>query len=150
VARIKTSNRIVGGTVAIGVALIVGTAGLSWAGPSAQELIAADNAHQHRPDAKEARQIYAAGATFVDVRTDREWDDGHVKGAIHIPVKELDAAAAGKLPDRNLPVVTYCAAGPRAAKGAAILQQLGYKNVTAMTGGYSDWQADGGPVEKSP
>ena len=146
----KTSNPIVGWTVAIGVALIVCSAGLSWAGSSAQELIAADNAQQHRPDAKEARQMYAAGATFVDVRTDREWAGGHVKGAIHIPVKELDAAAAAKLPDRNLPVVTYCAAGPRAAKGAAILRKLGYQNVTAMTGGYSDWQADGGPVETSP
>lgn len=121
--------------------------GLSPAGSPAQALIAADNAHQHRPDANEAREMYAAGATFVDVRTDREWAGGHVKGAIHIPVKELDGAAPAKLPDRNLPVVTYCAAGPRAAKGAAILRKLGYQNVTAMTGGYSDWQADGGPVE---
>lgn len=127
--------------------MIACAAGPSRAGSPAQVLIAADNAHDHRPDAKEARQMYGAGATFVDVRTDREWAAGHVKGAIHIPVKEVDVAAPAKLTDRNLPVVTYCAAGPRAAKGAAILRKLGYQNVTAMTGGYSDWLADGGPVE---
>jgi len=134
-------------SAALGLALILGTAGLSRAGSSAQAMIAAENAHELRPDAKEARQIYDAGATFVDVRTDREWAAGHVKGAIHIPVKEVDEAATAKLPDRNLPVVTYCAAGPRAAKGAAILRKLGYRNVTAMTGGYSNWAADGDPVE---
>jgi len=147
VVRIKVSDRIVGCTLAIGIALIACAAGLSWAGSPAQVLIAADNVHDHRPDAKEARQMYDAGATFVDVRTDREWAAGHVKGAIHIPVKEIDAAAPAKLTDRKLPVVTYCAAGSRAAKGAAILRKLGYQNVTAMSGGYPDWKADGGPVE---
>jgi len=128
-------------------AMLVGGAVLSWAGPTAQTLIAADNARQHRPDAEEARQLYDAGATFVDVRTDREWNGGRVKRAIHIPLKDLGDAAAAKLPNRDQPIVTYCAAGPRAAKGAMVLRKLGYSDVTAMRGGYSDWQAAGGPVE---
>ena len=140
-------NQIVAWTAALGLVLILCGAGLPRAGSPAQALIAADNANQLRPDAKEARQIYDAGATFVDVRSDREWAAGHVKGAIHIPVNEVDGAATAKLPDQSAPIVTYCAVGSRAAKGADILRKLGYRNVTAMRGGYSDWKADGGPVE---
>ena len=117
------------------------------AGSAAQVTIAADNASGRRPDPAEARKLYDEGATFVDVRTDREWARGRVKGAIHIPVKEVDADAAAEIPDKNQPIVTYCAAGPRAAKGAAALRKLGYKDVTAMTGGYSDWQAAHDPVD---
>ncbi|HVA82145.1 MAG TPA: rhodanese-like domain-containing protein [Candidatus Binataceae bacterium] len=141
------SNRGFKMIAVVSIAVFVCGAGLSRAGAPAQALIAADNAKQHRPDPKEARRLYDAGATFVDVRTDREWSGGYVKRAIHIPLKDVAADAAAKLPDRNLPIVTYCAAGPRAAKGAAILRKLGYHNVTAMTGGYSDWNAAGGPVE---
>jgi len=140
------SNRAQKLIAVMSIAVIVSGAGLARAGAAAQALIAADNGRAHRPDPKEARRLYDAGATFVDVRTDREWSGGYVKGAIHIPLKDVADTAAAKLPDRNLPIVTYCAAGPRAAKGAAILRKLGYRNVTAMTGGYSDWQAAGGPV----
>ncbi|MHB8381782.1 MAG: rhodanese-like domain-containing protein [Candidatus Binataceae bacterium] len=144
------SNRRTLWVLAMSLAILICGAAGSWAGPEAQALIAADNARQHRPDAKEARQLYDTGATFVDVRTDSEWAGGHVKRAIHIPVKELGDAAAAKLLDRNQPIVTYCAAGPRAAKGAIILRKLGYTDVTAMTGGYSDWKSDGGPTEMPP
>lgn len=141
------NNRRALRVLAICLAILSCGAAGAWAGPPAQAMIAADNARQHRPDAKEARKLYDAGATFVDVRTDSEWAGGHVRQAIHIPVKQLDEAAAAKLPDHDQPIVTYCAAGPRAAKGAVILRHLGYKNVTAMTGGYSDWKGDGGPTE---
>jgi rhodanese-related sulfurtransferase len=133
---------IVAGTLLV---LAAGAAPV-WAGSSAQAMIAADNAADHRPDAKEARKLYDAGATFVDVRTDREWSGGYVKDAKHSPVNEVKAEAAAKLPDQTLPIVTYCAAGPRAAKAAATLRKLGYRNVTAMTGGYSDWKDANNPI----
>lgn len=112
----------------------------TFADPSAQAMIAADNAHSKRPDVTEARRLYQAGATFVDVRSDAEWQAGHVKGALHLPVKELSETASAKLADKNQAIVTYCAKGSRAAKGAAVLRQLGYRNVTAMSGGFPDWQ----------
>ncbi len=126
----------------------------AFAGPAApsgssaaQAAIAADITSGRRPDPAEARKLYDEGATFVDVRTDREWAGGRVKGAIHIPVKDVATEAAAKLPDKSLPIVTYCAAGPRAAKGAATLRKLGYKNVVAMTSGYPEWKAANYPVE---
>lgn len=134
--------------VAAGTLLLLAAgAAPAWAGSLAEAAIAADNSSGHRPDVNEARKLYDEKATFVDVRTDREWAGGYVKGAKHIPVSEVEAEAAAKLPDKSQPIVTYCAAGPRAAKGAAILRKLGYHDVTAMTGGYSDWKAANDPVE---
>ncbi len=123
---------------ALSALLVISSSAL--ADPSAQAMIAADNAQSRRPDVKEAQRLYNAGATFVDVRSDQEWREGHVKGALHMPVKELPSDASEKLTDKNQPIVTYCELGGRAAKGAAILRQLGYHNVTAMSGGFPDWQ----------
>ena len=53
-----------------------------------------------RPDAAQARKAYDSGASFVDVRTDAEWSAGHVEGAVHLPVADVDAGAARRCPKR--------------------------------------------------
>ena len=71
----------------------------------------------------------AAGATVLDVRTDREYAGGHYKGAIHIPVSELPARMS-ELGDNEKPVVIYCLSGGRAGTAKKILEAAGFKDVT--------------------
>lgn len=99
-----------------------------------------------RPDAAQARAAYDSGATFVDVRTDAEWSAGHLDGAVHLPVADVDAGAAAALPQKEHPIVLYCRTGGRAETAAESLRQQGYTRVTAMIGGYADLKAAGYPV----
>ena len=99
-----------------------------------------------RPTAADVRDAYDTGAVFVDVRTDAEWSEGHLKGAVHLPVDQVDARAASLLPDKDAALVLYCRTGRRAQSAAEQLRQLGYTHVSAMTGGYVDLEAAGYPV----
>ncbi|MES1930864.1 Rhodanese domain-containing protein [Salinisphaera dokdonensis CL-ES53] len=95
----------------------------------------------------EAYAAYQGGARFIDVREPTEWDNGHVAGAVHHPVGTLENQPEIAVA-RDKPVVTYCAAGARAARAAAALVANGYSDVSALQGGYGDWAAAGYPVER--
>jgi len=99
-----------------------------------------------RPTAAEARTAYDSGTQFVDVRTDSEWSDGHLKNALHLPLDQVESHASAILPDKNAPLMLYCGTGKRAQSAADMLHQLGYTHVVAMTGGYKDLKAAGYPV----
>jgi phage shock protein E len=67
---------------------------------------------------------------ILDVRSASEFSSGHYPSAVHLPVGEV--AARGKAvvgADASRPVLTYCAAGVRAAAAAGELKKLGYSNV---------------------
>ena len=74
----------------------------------------------------------------VDVRTTREWNAGHIEGAIHIPLGELPARAS-EIP-RSRPVATICEAGYRSALAASMLTRVGVDDVTSVTGGMAAWR----------
>ena len=59
---------------------------------------------------------------------------------------EVAADASTVLPQKDKPIVLYCKSGRRAQSAAEQLRQLGYRDVTAMTGGYADLKAAGYPV----
>jgi rhodanese-related sulfurtransferase len=91
---------------------------------------------------------------FVDVRDPAEVAaSGKVAGAVNIPRGMLEfqadpsSAAHDAALDPSKTVVTYCAAGGRAALAAATLQELGYTDVRHM-GGFKDWAEKGLPVDK--
>ena len=80
-----------------------------------------------------------AGALIVDVRTPEEFAAGHYKGAVNIPLSDIQS----RLPefgDKNKPVVVYCRSGNRSAKAKAILESNGFKDVT-NGGGLRDMPA---------
>jgi hydroxyacylglutathione hydrolase len=93
-----------------------------------------------------AQGLAVGGITVVDVRGDDEWQDGHIRGAIHIPLGSLQASA-GTL-DRSKPVVTVCRSGMRSLRGADILMAAGFDDVKSMAGGMKAWQSAGQPVTK--
>ena len=97
-------------------------------------------------DLNAAFEAHQAGARFIDVREPGEWSQGHIAGAVHHPIDTLEAQPQISV-TRDTPVVTYCAAGIRAARGAAALAANGYRDVKVLEAGYGDWRAAGYPVE---
>lgn len=73
------------------------------------------------------------GAVIVDVRTEAEFANGHVKGAVNVPVASIENIAKA-VPDKNTPVFVHCASGARSAKAARKLTSMGYTNITDMGG----------------
>lgn len=89
------------------------------------------------------------GVIVLDVRTSEEYAQGHLPGAILVPLDRLDAAADSVLKNRAAPVVVYCAVGGRSATAAKLLSAKGYTRLTNMIGGIHAWQAAGFPVVKN-
>ena len=90
--------------------------------------------------AEEAKEIMDTGDGFVilDVRTQEEYDEGHVPGAILIPNTEIENRAEEELPDKAQLILVYCRGGRRSKLAAQILADLGYTNVKEF-GGIIDW-----------
>lgn len=77
-------------------------------------------------------------ALLVDVRETEEWNAGHIEGARHLP---LSALMQGKIPDlpTNCEIILHCQKGKRGEQATQIFKNLGYLNVSNMTGGYEAW-----------
>jgi sulfur-carrier protein adenylyltransferase/sulfurtransferase len=85
--------------------------------------------------------------TVIDVREDSEWEQGHLPGAVHISKSYVEQQIEGTVPDRDAPVVLYCAGGVRSLFAAQTLEQLGYTNVASRSGGFQQWKSSGLPWE---
>lgn len=90
--------------------------------------------------AEEARQIMDSREDYVilDVRTQEEYDQGHIPGAIVIPNTEIAARAEDVLTDKDQLILVYCRSGRRSKLAAEILVELGYTNIREF-GGILDW-----------
>ena len=90
--------------------------------------------------AEEAKQIMDSeeGYIILDVRTQEEYDEGHIPGAILIPNTEIEARAEEELPDKDQLILVYCRSGRRSKLAAEILVELGYTNIREF-GGIIDW-----------
>src|SRR4051794_3633948 len=73
-------------------------------------------------------------ATVIDVREDSEWEQGHLPGARHISKSYIEQQIEGAVPNRDAPVVLYCAGGVRSLFAAQTLAEMGYTNVASMSG----------------
>lgn len=91
---------------------------------------------EQRPS--EARILVERGeATLLDVRTVEEFDEGHVDGAVNIPVQVLRERMNELSKDK--PVVVYCKSGRRSAEAKRMLDAAGFKRVIDA-GPMPDWQ----------
>jgi molybdopterin/thiamine biosynthesis adenylyltransferase/rhodanese-related sulfurtransferase len=95
----------------------------------------------------EVSALPPGNATIVDVREASEWEQGHLPDALHISKSYVEQQIEGAIPDRDAPVVLYCAGGVRSLFAAQSLEQLGYTNVASMSGGFPAWQSAGLPWE---
>jgi rhodanese-related sulfurtransferase len=101
--------------------------------------------------AAELREQQNSGSppVILDVRTDAEFERGHISGAVHIPYDELDGRL-GEIPASSSDmIVVYCAVGPRARRGERTLLQNGFSHVLHLNGGFLAWEKAGHPIERS-
>jgi len=98
-----------------------------------------DSAASRAPSAPAWVAKVKAGAPLIDVRSQGEWDSGHVEGAKLIPhdqiearIPEIEAMLGG---DKSKPVVVYCRSGNRSARAKSMLERAGFTNVE-NAGGY--------------
>ncbi len=87
--------------------------------------------------------------TLVDVREREEFVQGHIPTAVFIPRGYLELQIEQHQPDRQAPVVIYCAGGVRSALAARNLKEMGYKQVISLSGGFNGWK-NGGYTFKIP
>ena len=80
-----------------------------------------------------------SGYIIIDARTQSEYDDGHIPGAILIPEYEIADRAEKELPDNDQLILVYCRSGRRSKIAAEELVKLGYTNVKEF-GGIIDWK----------
>ena len=78
---------------------------------------------------------------LVDVRTQEEYDEGHIEGAILIPNETITDTMPEQLADADAVILVYCRSGRRSEEAARKLVDLGYTNVYDF-GGIIDWPYD--------
>ena len=93
----------------------------------------------------EAATALRAGALLVDVREADEWNSGHVAGAVHIPLGQVQARLDEIPVDRQ--VITVCRSGMRSSRAAGQLAKAG-RTVSTLTGGMNAWGGAGLPVTR--
>jgi len=91
----------------------------------------------------EAESLAAQGVRLVDVREEYEWEEGHIPDAVHVPRGYLEMQIEGAAPDRDAPVILYCAQGVRSLLGAMQLKAMGYREPISMSGGFQVWKSEG-------
>jgi molybdopterin/thiamine biosynthesis adenylyltransferase/rhodanese-related sulfurtransferase len=80
---------------------------------------------------------------LLDIREAEEIATGYIKGTLFLPQGRLEKEIENLLPDKDVPVVVYCAGGIRSLKAARVMQEKGYKNVFSMAKGMDGWEAAG-------
>jgi sulfur-carrier protein adenylyltransferase/sulfurtransferase len=115
---------------------------------SSAELLRQVKSQIDEVDPSEVNELINEGEAIIDVRETDEVAAGHLPGAKHIPRGYLESRIEGVVPDRNAHVILYCASGNRSAYAARTLKEdLGYTNVSSMTGGITLWKDRGYEVQ---
>lgn len=76
----------------------------------------------------EVKGAITKAESFIDVRTDQEWEAGHLDGAVHFDLARLQNGELPSLP-KDTPIALYCRSGNRAGQALQILEQNGFTNV---------------------
>ena len=113
--------------IILSLSLLTGTVGCS-------------KAVYHRITAEEAKKMMDESSDFVllDVRTESEFRESRIEGAILIPNTEIESRAKDELPNKKQLILVYCRSGNRSASAARALVEMGYTNVYDF-GGIIDW-----------
>ena len=97
--------------------------------------------YQNIDGAELQRRVEGDGAYVIDVRTPQEWKTGHISGAAHIPVDEIESRM-NEVKRDGTPIHLVCAGGGRSSSAAEQLANRGYRNVFNVTGGMQAYRGD--------
>ncbi len=75
----------------------------------------------------------------IDVRGAEEYEAGHIKGAVNIPLDTLDKSKSKDLQDKNAPILLTCRTGKRSTQAAELLVKKGYTHLYNLQGGITTW-----------
>ncbi len=78
------------------------------------------------------------GMMILDVRSDKEYEQGHIPGAVHVPLSDIGDKVKKLKKDKDL--VVYCRSGNQSIWAIKRLMGMGYKNLYNLKGGYSAWK----------
>jgi rhodanese-related sulfurtransferase len=131
---LQSSLRIVRGAAAV-------TAILAAACGGAQTVVTADELYS-------VLQANGPKPLVLDVRTPREFDGGHVPGAVNIPHTQLQLRLAEIQSAAGAGVVVYCEVGTRSQFALSLLRQAGYENVQHLAGDMAGWRRAGLPIAR--
>ena len=91
---------------------------------------------------EEAREyLNDSNYQFIDVRTDSEYDSGHIPNSIHIPLHEIQDRMSEIDSLKNKNIIAYCRSGARSSKATKILVEAGF-DVLNLSGGVLSWKGD--------
>lgn len=79
---------------------------------------------------------------LMDVRTDAEFIEGHLKGATQLNFYEASFETSLDAMDKDIPVFVYCRSGGRSGKAAKKMKEKGFKSVYNLEGGIIAWQRE--------
>ena len=79
------------------------------------------------------------GAILLDVRSKQEYNEGHLRKSINIPVYEIKRIAR-RILDYNSIIIVYCNEGERSKKAIQILKNLGYRNLYNIKNGVNMYE----------
>jgi len=85
----------------------------------------------------------------LDVRLEKEYKEGHILDAVHIPVGALDSRVRELDAYKNSKIVIYCQTGMRSKQAGGILKKHGFTEMYSIDGGIGAWAAANLPVNKS-
>ena len=103
-------------------------------------------------DAKEAYELiysHKNDLIILDIRTESEYIDGHINGAINIDFYSKDFREKLSKLDREKTYLLYCRTGNRTSKAISDFRELGFKKIYHLYNGISEWYNKGLPVYKN-
>ena len=86
---------------------------------------------------------------LLDVRDEPDYEKEHLPNAVSLPRGYIELDIDDVAPEENTHIVTYCGGGTRATLSAYTLKNMGYQNVSVLTGGFRGWKAAGLETEES-
>ena len=109
-----------------------------------RELLASTKSRIREVDTAEADRMRSdEGSIVLDVREADEFEQGAVPGSVFIPRGTLESSIENRITDKDASILVLCAGGVRSAFAAESLQQLGYRDVVSVAGGFNKWKDEG-------
>lgn len=117
---------------------------------TAHDLVTDAKTRIHEIQVQDADSAIREADVVIDVREADEFHAGHIPGAVHIPRGMLEFKLSNDpgLSARDLKLVLYCKTSGRSALAAQSLQEMGYRQVLSIQGGFDAWCEAGKPVLK--
>ena len=84
---------------------------------------------------EELKNKILQGAIIIDVRSNQEYREGHLQGAINIPDFEISKRIQKEVPKKNQMIIVYCQYGGRSRNVIEIMNKMGYTNIYNLYGG---------------